>query len=257
MTAVTAAADRPRLDMGRVVKTTFGAVGGNIVVLGLMSVVLIGVPTGVVEWLGNAAKASGASADTTGGIALLGRLVETITNAVLSGAIIYGTTEHLAGRHAGMGRCWSAGLRNSAKVFGINFISGLGMVLGLILLIVPGVILALRWSVSAPAGVVERLKVGEAMSRSAALTQGNRLRILGLAVCLVVGFLVMALLYGVVVGIVGAIDAGAGAMTEAVGIGFCAAVLTLFIGVGLTVTYAELRSMREGVLPDQLASVFD
>ncbi len=253
---MTSAETAPRLDMGRVVKTTFAALGGNLVVFGLLSMVLIGIPDGIVEWLGNLAKAK-ADSGAAGGFALLERLVDTIGTVVLTGALIHGANEHLAGRRAPVGESFRVGLRNSAKVFGINFISGLGVLLGLLLLVVPGVILALRWSVAAPAGVVERLTVGHAMERSAVLTKGNRWPILGLFTALIIGFFAVALLFDLCAGFIGAFDAGVESVASAVVGGLSNALLTLFLGVGPAVIYAELRSAREGVLPDQLASMFD
>ena len=51
---------------------------------------------------------------------------------------------------------------------------------GLILFVIPGVFLALNYSVSVPAAVFENLKAREALKRSTELTQGYRGRILGL-----------------------------------------------------------------------------
>ena len=51
----------------------------------------------------------------------------------------------------------------------VGFLIGLGLVL----LIIPGVLLALRWSLAVPAAVLETLPAGQAMSRSADLTRGD------------------------------------------------------------------------------------
>ena len=55
---------------------------------------------------------------------------------------------------------------------------GAGSFRGLILLIIPGVLLALMWSLAIPVAVLEGLGVGQSMSRSSALTKGRRSRIL-------------------------------------------------------------------------------
>ena len=262
MTAVTAAAEAsPRLDMGRVVKTTFGAVKGNLVVFGLMSIVLIAAPMTVVEVLATAVSGSAVGSGAASAVNLLGRIVNVVGTCVLTSAVIYGTREQLAGRKPSLGRSIGMGWRDAAKVFGINFVTGFCIVLGLFLLLVPGVFLALRWSLAAPAGVVERLGANRAMARSAALTQNNRLRILGLAVALFlavfIAFLVVGVLMVLAVSSIAAVDEAVGVLVEDACVGVAYALLWMFLGVGLTVTYAELRSMREGVLPDQLASVFD
>ena len=54
---------------------------------------------------------------------------------------------------------------------------GLGVGAGLIALIVPGVLLALMWSIAVPVKVLEDKGATEAMSRSSDLTKGDRGRI--------------------------------------------------------------------------------
>jgi len=53
---------------------------------------------------------------------------------------------------------------------------GLGVMVGFLFLIVPGVILAICWLVSAPVLVVEKVGVFRAMERSLALTRNHRWR---------------------------------------------------------------------------------
>lgn len=62
-------------------------------------------------------------------------------------------------------------------VIGVSMLVGLGVGAGLIALIVPGVLLALMWSLSIPVKVLENKGVTDAMSRSSDLTKGDRGRI--------------------------------------------------------------------------------
>ncbi len=55
----------------------------------------------------------------------------------------------------------------------LGIISTLGLMLGFLLFFVPGVILALRWAVAAPALVAKRVSATEALSLSRQLTAGN------------------------------------------------------------------------------------
>jgi uncharacterized membrane protein len=64
-----------------------------------------------------------------------------------------------------------------AGVIGLTVLVGLGVGLGFIVFIVPGILLALSWSVAVPAKVLESKGASEAMSRSSALTKGDRGRI--------------------------------------------------------------------------------
>ncbi|MEC3911222.1 glycerophosphoryl diester phosphodiesterase membrane domain-containing protein [Sphingobium sp. CR2-8] len=80
--------------------------------------------------------------------------------------------------------------------FGFSLVSGLAMALGFVLLIVPGVLLFVRWAVGLPALLRENLGITEAMRRSSVLTQGNRWRILGLGLLIWVPFLIVMVAIG-------------------------------------------------------------
>ncbi|WP_420143255.1 glycerophosphoryl diester phosphodiesterase membrane domain-containing protein [Sphingobium sp.] len=80
--------------------------------------------------------------------------------------------------------------------FGFNLLTGLGVVVGLLFLIVPGVMLFTRWAVGLPALLRENLGVSEAMERSGTLTAGNRWRILGLGLLIWGPFLIVMVAVG-------------------------------------------------------------
>lgn len=58
-------------------------------------------------------------------------------------------------------------------VIGLSALVGLGIVAGLVALVVPGVLLALMWSLSVPVKVLENKGITDAMSRSSDLTKGD------------------------------------------------------------------------------------
>jgi len=64
-----------------------------------------------------------------------------------------------------------------ATVVGLTIVMGIAIGMGFLLLIVPGVLLTLMWSLAVPVAVLENKGLGDAMSRSSQLTQGNRGRI--------------------------------------------------------------------------------
>ena len=64
-----------------------------------------------------------------------------------------------------------------ALVVGLSLVMGIGIGLGCILLIVPGILLAVRWALAIPAAVLEDKGVGDSLSRSSELSEGNRWRI--------------------------------------------------------------------------------
>ena len=80
--------------------------------------------------------------------------------------------------------------------FGYNLLTSIGIGLGLIFFVIPGLMLLARWAVGLPALLRENLGVSEAMGRSRDLTDGNRWRILGLALLIWVPFILLMLLFG-------------------------------------------------------------
>jgi hypothetical protein len=101
------------------------------------------------------------------------------------------------------------------QIGGVIWLSAkVGFLVGLacIALIVPGILLAIRWSLAVPAKVLEDKSSGEAMSRSSELTLGNRGRVF------VIWFLFVILSIGVSMLLQWPIQiaaAGAGGLTAA------------------------------------------
>jgi len=58
------------------------------------------------------------------------------------------------------------GNRGVASVFGIGILAGLGIAIGFLLLVVPGIILLVRWSASVPYALAEDIGVTDALRRS-------------------------------------------------------------------------------------------
>jgi len=69
---------------------------------------------------------------------------------------------------------------------------GIGVGIGFVLLIVPGIILGLMWSLTIPVAVLEDKGLRDATSRSAELTKGNPRRIF------MIYFLFIVLMYIVI-----------------------------------------------------------
>lgn len=63
-----------------------------------------------------------------------------------------------------------------------GLLAALGIVIGLVLLIAPGLYLLSRWAVITPAIVLEKRSAGESFTRSSELTAGNRWKVLGVVV---------------------------------------------------------------------------
>jgi hypothetical protein len=257
-------------DIGRVVTRTFGSIGRNAATFFLLALGLVGLPQVVLGYLQvqlNPGAAGLAATRTPGEMITYGLLVIVIAlativlSALLQAAVIRGVVEDLNGRRVRIAECLSAGMSVALPVIAISIMVGLGIFAGLILLIVPGIILAIRWIVAIPTRVMEQPGVFAAMGRSAELTKGSRWAIF--AVVLVFAILVWVLT-AVVLGSAAALSIAAPTSAATfVGVpylvlsGILNAVTSTVSSAGVAAIYCELRAIKEGASPSSLAAVFD
>jgi hypothetical protein len=178
--------------------------------------------------------------------------------------ILYGAFQAMRGRTFLVGEAARRGLSRVLWIIAIAFLVTLGVAIGFLLLIVPGIILAVRWSVAVPACVVENLGPLAAMRRSAELTRGHRWKIFLVYILFVIITFVVSLIVGLLAGlVVGALTVATG--TDSVTIAVTGGVFGL-IGTALyaayenivvSMVYHDLRVAKEGVDTDQIAAVFD
>lgn len=115
-----------------------------------------------------------------------------LTMAALSeAATAVAVSDLYLGRPATLVESFSRVKRHILGLIVLSLIVWIGVIFGLVALIVPGVLLAIIWSLAVPAKVLEDKSVFDSMSRSVDLTKGDWGRIF------VVGLLVFVLTLGV------------------------------------------------------------
>lgn len=192
-----------------------------------------------------------------------------IVLSVLLGSLSFAGSLHgflkAANRDAvSIGDCVSAGLAKLLPVLGLTILWFLGVGLGWILLIVPGVILITMWSVALPALVGENLGIFASFGRSRALTKGSRMMIfLTLLIFLILIYVVLFGVLGAVIGggMIG-IDMATGMAMESspamalvmIPFGWLSASLLSALLVSI---YLETMLVKEGGAPGHLTQVFD
>ena len=253
----TAEAVSSRFEMGRVVSRTFGVLGRNFVVFALLSLVVAGIPVALVNYFSEVG-AAGSPYDAHLGSAIM-NLISLLASCVLQAALIHGTISDLNGRKAVFGDSLGTGMRFLLPVLGVSILTGIAVVLGFVLLIIPGVLMSLAWCVNVPVVVVERKGVTATFSRSADLTRGSRWPILGL----IIAYILVAFVIDIV-GVAAARGFSAGGLlatgfnpVEWVVMTVVQVAQALIGAAGIASIYYELRSNKEGVSAHQLASVFD
>ena len=164
------------------------------------------------------------------GLRLLALLIGVVATTLFTGMVVELVADIQDGR-----RDSSAGqlVRAVTPVLGqlvvLGVVMGVGIVLGFILLIVPGLILITVWSVAAPVVVLERPPGLAALRRSRELVRGNGWPVFG----------VIIVLYVLVAIVAGALEAAGESAGTGVGI-----VATVVVGV-LT---APLPALAQAVL---------
>lgn len=162
------------------------------------------------------------------------------------------------GVSAGFRETFRRSIRAALPLVGVGFIATILFYLGLVLLIIPGIFVAIILCLSPAATVVERAGVFGGLARSAELTKGQRWRIFAL---LVIFLLVSTIPPYVVLFLFGAV----GALLGPIGLGilsFIGALIATVYGavlppLYLTVMYHDLRLAKEGWSPESIAAVFD
>jgi hypothetical protein len=144
------------------------------------------------------------------------------------------------GRTPQLGQVAARGVRVLPVVAAAEVVAGIGTGVGFVLLIVPGVLLLLRWAVVAQTAAIEGVNWLVALRRSAELTRGHYLHVL--AVILIVG-VIDQLIKGVGGALVGS---GAGAVNVVVGIAVDTITLS-FAALTTAMLYFDLLA-RQGAL---------
>lgn len=257
MTTTTAVGDgRGAIEIGGVIQDTFRIIGRNFVSFLLLSLLLTALPAAVFGYF-NLQMATDDMSGSAVAMLLAGGLIAMVAGVVLQGTIVHGTVMDMNGRKAAISESLAVGLRNFLALIAIAILLAIAVTLGFILLIVPGVIMALAWSVVVPAYIAERIGIFEAFSRSAQLTRGNRWRILLLALLLVFGYLVISFVVTIAAGLGSLVTAQTSVFYAVVVSPIITALYGLVGSVGAAVLYANLRRAKEGLTPDSLAAIFD
>jgi len=182
----------------------------------------------------------GAIAGTGSGIALLVALVATVVSLVgtfwMQGALVFAVDDVRDGRiDSTIGELFERVRPYLGTLIGAGLLAGLGIALGLVLLIVPGLILLTWWCLIAPVIVLEEKRIGESFSRSRELVRGHGWTVFGIIIVSVV-------LSAIASGLIQAIFSFLGAFLRYwIGGAIANAIVDPFLAVALTLMYFHLR----------------
>jgi hypothetical protein len=210
-------------------------------------VAIVVVPLTLVQYfLGNAVgggvtrDASGRVVDVNGGVfagAALTGILTLIVQQILIGAVAWAVASVLIGREPDVNESYRFGYKRLWSILLVSILFALAVFAGFIALIIPGIIIAVRFSVAIPALVVEGKRGTEALGRSWNLVRGRSWSVFG-------AFIVVAFLASIVNGILTAIP-GDNWFVVGVFAAIAACITTPFTGLVIGLIYFDLRVRKE------------
>jgi hypothetical protein len=178
-------------------------------------------------------------------ISVLLALVTTVVSLVgtfwLQGALVFAVDDVRDGRiDSTVGQVFERVRPYLLTLIVAGILAGLGIAVGLVLLIVPGLILLTWWCLIVPVIVLEGKQIGESFSRSRELVRGHGWTVFGVVV-------ITAILSAIASGVIQAIFSFLGSFLRYwIGGTIASAVVGPFFAVALTLMYFTLRGLKEG-----------
>jgi len=179
---------------GRVIGRMFSGVSANGLFLWPLSLVFVGAPAAGMGYL-TLMQHDGQLGS------LLRNGVVGLFAIFVQGVTIKACLDQFTGKRHRVGRSLGAGVSHYAGMFGVRWLTNIGTVFGLILLIVPGLMWATSWIVASPVLIADDTGSQGPLERSAKLTKGSRWPIFGLMLIFYLAYLVLAGLFGFALGI--------------------------------------------------------
>jgi hypothetical protein len=175
-----------RLEVGAVIRRVFDIYVDQAPVL-LPASAVVFVITGIVTALLVAAAP---------GLSLVALLLSILATTLFTGMVVELVADVQDGRRDhGVGDLLRAVTPVLGRLILVGIVAGIGIVIGFVLVIVPGLILITIWSVAAPVVVLERPGGLAALGRSRELVRGNGWQVFG--VIFVLFFLILIVSFGV------------------------------------------------------------
>ncbi|MEX0989666.1 MAG: hypothetical protein WD206_05145 [Actinomycetota bacterium] len=166
-------------------------------------------------------------------------LIGVIVQSILNGAIARAAAGTAIGESISTEAVYKFGLARLGPIIWISILVGLATLGGFILLIIPGIYIWVKLSVTVQALVVENKRGTEAMSRSWNLTKGYGWQVFGILI-------VTYILAGIVTGIITAIF-GDNWFLAGLGASVAQIIVLPFTALVLIVMYLDLRVRKENL----------
>jgi ABC-type multidrug transport system fused ATPase/permease subunit len=177
-------------------------------------------------------------------VALIAAAVSLVGTFWLQGALVYAVDDVRDGRiDSSIGDLFERVRPYLGTLILAGILAGLGIALGLVLLIVPGLILLTWWCLIAPVIVLERKPVGESFGRSRELVRGHGWTVFGI---IIIVLLASAIASGVIQSIFSFLNPF---FRYWIGGTVANAIVDPFLAIALTLMYFHLRESPATAAP--------
>lgn len=172
--------------------------------------------------------------------------IEVIFAPLYLGALIYALARIKSGKSVTYREAMAVGVKKWFALFAARFVASLFIGIGLIVLIVPGIILALRYALIDCAVILEDKGVADSLSRSTALTAGRRWEIFGAALLFFLGLVLVSILFYFPFGVIEALEISANLAPVEIIIDCVISVAAVIIQIVLFLYYWEVVKQEAG-----------
>lgn len=249
--------------IGTVLSRAFGTLGDNPIATFGIAFLLGAIPQSLYTYFIGATLATADRSSTVGAIAvsIASFVIFLLLSMLVQGALVRATLAYAEGQRASFAACVHAGLAVAVPLIGLTLLLVLGVAAGFTLLVVPGIMLYIMWSVAAPALVVEKNGIFSAFSRSRYLTKGARWKIFGLQFLLLVLVWLLTAVLGVVMvtsGMMSMATADALALSPLylISTAITNTLIIAFWSTAQASLYTALRNWKDGPQSQDLADIF-
>jgi hypothetical protein len=235
------------MSFAEILDTGFRLVRDHFALLASIGLVLYGPIAVLQEVIGT--QAPGQVSATTAIAALLLALLLAALSPIAQGAMTLAIGDAYRGRATTLGEAYRGSLRRALALAGTFLLMGLGVVLGMILLVIPGIYLAIAWMLAIQIVMLEGIAGSSALSRSRALLRSHMWRALGITVLAAIVGGVISMLLQLLVSGIPIVRSVASAIAQSVAMAF-------YTGVGV-VLYFDLRCRKENFDLEHLAQLVE
>jgi len=180
-------------------------------------------------------------------IAIVGALVSIVAAFLVQAALVKAAQDIRDGRaDLTIGQTISAAWEVIGPVAGASILAGIAIVIGLFLLIVPGLFLITIWAVIVPAIVIERVKAMSSFGRSRNLVRGNGWNVFGVLVITFLILLGVELVIGLILS-----PLNSSALSNAISTVVAGSLVAPFQALVVTTIYYRLVAVESGTAPAQ------